>query len=420
MITLTLLHPVQLTPVQHWTFDDSAIVRIGRSTENHVVLYSAVVSRLHAELRRVDSAWEIVSLGANGTYLEGKRISQLPVSDGMIVRLARSGPNLQIHLGRPVHAVQKRSGETTQLSSLHPREVVSEDEQTQMWVRSLPRTKPEANWTMDTDRASDRQETDPDPDDPSRIGKYYDVELIREGRIGMTYSGRRNGQPFILKTLNPKWMNDPRALALFERQVSVLKPLNHPGVPRSREFFRIRGQPFLAMEAVAGQPISQQVQQRGKVELKQAVAWMLEVCEILEYLHGQPLPVLHQDICPDNLIRRDHHTSSYELALVEFGLIRGLESDRGAEGFIAPEQKQGQATYLSDLYSVGTTLAYLISGRQPSLFYKQWREDDRFSPELIPGLLPEVINVLGTLTAPNPRDRYQSAREVASALRELV
>lgn len=99
MITLTLLHPLKQNPVQTWTFPDQApLIRIGRSTENHVVLYSAVVSRRHVELRRVGANWEVVSLGTNGTYLDGKRITHVAIVDGAIIRLARSGPNIQIRL----------------------------------------------------------------------------------------------------------------------------------------------------------------------------------------------------------------------------------------------------------------------------------------------------------------------------------
>ncbi len=98
VITLTLLHPLQSVPVQSWTFEPESVIRIGRSTDNEVILYSAVVSRHHVELRRNGSDWEIVSLGANGTYLEGKRITQMPVEDGMIIRLASSGPKIQIHI----------------------------------------------------------------------------------------------------------------------------------------------------------------------------------------------------------------------------------------------------------------------------------------------------------------------------------
>ncbi|WP_422661912.1 FHA domain-containing protein [Pannus brasiliensis] len=98
MITLTLLHPNQATPLQHWTFDEESVIRIGRATDNNVVLYSAVVSRRHVEIRRGDSEWELESLGANGTFMNGKAISKVPVVDGMVIRLASSGPRIQIRL----------------------------------------------------------------------------------------------------------------------------------------------------------------------------------------------------------------------------------------------------------------------------------------------------------------------------------
>ena len=77
------------------------MISIGRATDNQVILYSAVVSRHHVELRRRGSSWEVVNLGANGTYLDGKRISEAPIGDGALIRLARSGPQIQIHLGAP-------------------------------------------------------------------------------------------------------------------------------------------------------------------------------------------------------------------------------------------------------------------------------------------------------------------------------
>lgn len=98
MITLTLLHPLQSVPVQSWTFNAESTIRIGRSTNNEVVLYSAVVSRHHVEIRKVGEDWEVVNLGANGTYIDGKRISQIVAADGMIVRLASSGPKILIKI----------------------------------------------------------------------------------------------------------------------------------------------------------------------------------------------------------------------------------------------------------------------------------------------------------------------------------
>lgn len=100
MITLTLLHPSQATPLQHWQFDnDQSTILIGRALDNHVVLYSAVVSRRHLEIRHNDrDNWELENLGANGTFLNGKAIEKTAVVDGMVVRLATSGPQIQIRL----------------------------------------------------------------------------------------------------------------------------------------------------------------------------------------------------------------------------------------------------------------------------------------------------------------------------------
>lgn len=105
MITLTLLHPVQSNPVRSWTFRDESVIRIGRATDNHVVLYSAVVSRHHVELRRQGAIWEVVNLGCNGTYTDGEPITHIPAVHGLIIHLARSGPKLQILLQEKVSPV---------------------------------------------------------------------------------------------------------------------------------------------------------------------------------------------------------------------------------------------------------------------------------------------------------------------------
>jgi pSer/pThr/pTyr-binding forkhead associated (FHA) protein len=99
-IVLSLLNSV---PVQSWTFisESEDVIRIGRATDNHVVLFSAVVSRHHAELRwsEVDG-WQLVNISANGTYIDGAAVKEIAVADGMIMRLATSGPKIQIGIDR--------------------------------------------------------------------------------------------------------------------------------------------------------------------------------------------------------------------------------------------------------------------------------------------------------------------------------
>ncbi|MCC3406389.1 MAG: FHA domain-containing protein [Microcoleus sp. PH2017_10_PVI_O_A] len=99
MITLTLLHPIQSVPVQSWCFESESVVRIGRSNDNDVIIYSAVVSRHHVELWNHSYGWEIINFGANGTYVDDKPIAQVSVADGMTIRLGNSGPKIRIRVG---------------------------------------------------------------------------------------------------------------------------------------------------------------------------------------------------------------------------------------------------------------------------------------------------------------------------------
>ncbi|MDY6940375.1 MAG: FHA domain-containing protein [Cyanobacteriota bacterium] len=105
MIKLTLLHPKQAIPVKSWTFDRESVIRIGRSNNNHVVLYSAVVSRYHLELRQKDDSWTIINLGVNGTYLNDKPITQILAVDGIEIRLARSGPQIRVDFDANAHEI---------------------------------------------------------------------------------------------------------------------------------------------------------------------------------------------------------------------------------------------------------------------------------------------------------------------------
>ena len=99
MITLTLLHPIQSVPVQSWCFESESVVRIGRSNDNDVIIYSAVVSRHHVELWNQAYGWEIINFGANGTYVDDKPIAQVSLADGITIRLGNSGPKIRIRVG---------------------------------------------------------------------------------------------------------------------------------------------------------------------------------------------------------------------------------------------------------------------------------------------------------------------------------
>ncbi len=113
MIKLTLLHPLQSTPVRTWTFDDEQLaIAIGRAADNDVVVYSSVISRYHVQLKYANGNWEVINLGKNGTYFNGKAIANVPVVDGMEIEPAKSGLKIVINLEK----------ESSKLQSWHSQE----------------------------------------------------------------------------------------------------------------------------------------------------------------------------------------------------------------------------------------------------------------------------------------------------------
>ncbi len=98
MITLNLLHPIELKPIQTWEFTSESIIRIGRSGDNHVILYSSVVSRYHVELHRHPLYWEVINIGANGTYIDDQQIDTEQIKNVTTIQLSVNGPKLQILL----------------------------------------------------------------------------------------------------------------------------------------------------------------------------------------------------------------------------------------------------------------------------------------------------------------------------------
>jgi pSer/pThr/pTyr-binding forkhead associated (FHA) protein len=109
VITLTLLHPTQSVPVQSWSFESESVVRIGRATDNDVIIYSAVVSRHHVELWKNPSGWEIINFGANGTYVDDRAIAQVPLVDGMMIRLGNSGPKIRVRMEVPNPEIRRKT-----------------------------------------------------------------------------------------------------------------------------------------------------------------------------------------------------------------------------------------------------------------------------------------------------------------------
>ena len=461
---------MQSIPVQSWIFEHEPVVRIGRSTDNHVILYSAVVSRHHVEIRQLETGWEIVNLGANGTYLEGRRITKVPVEDGVIIRLARSGPNVQIHLGvKDSDKAQSALGEKTVGQRIrHAQTSAVNLPESKPSFEPIPLNQPKTdidNSTTDnsiaqlTEKRVSQGQTSADEVesledvglDPSKklilsaccqryigtdrlfclncgkplntlgtINAYHVVKVLEHDRLGTTQLVWQDGQTLMLRTLNSEWASHPEALALFEREAEQLLKINHPALPRFIDVFVAGGKPYLIMQPLYGQSLQQTIATTGTVSLQQAIAWVLQVCHALGYLHQQTPPLLHQDIRPENLLRRASANS--EIALVGLYPCRSLKMAVQPDfaGYSAPEQQQGQSCIPSDLYALAPTLVYLLTGKPPNAFYTQREQGYRFYPEYVPGIDADLVPILRKLTNPLPDERYSSTAELAESLQALI
>lgn len=468
MITLTLLHPIQSIPVQSWTFEHESVIRIGRSTDNHVILYSAVVSRHHVELRCNDSQWEVVSLGANGTYVDGKRITQVPIVDSVVIRLARSGPNIQIHLGalpadsakaaqseQPVSLPVKpkfstipnadageptQSGDTPSSSKTavpvvpvtqqpddgHEGAIPASGDLTQRSTAmdvepSVAEAVPPVNVVNCTHpRAQGNILFCPDCGQPLQviqtIGDYQVVKTVRQDTVGLTQLVWRNGQSLVLRTLKPEWQQPPIVEA-FTQQAKQLLTLEHPGLPDFIDFFVIEGKPHLVRRRIYGHSLQQRVSQQGPLSLTEAIAAMVQVCDTLDYLHQQEPSLLHEDLKPENLIQQPP-TAAGNITVVGFVSLVSFAANSQADpaAYLAPEQIQGQKATVADLFALGPILVYLLTGQAPKAFYAQREQGFRFYPEYVPGLATELGPIVRRLTNPQPEERYATARDLAEAL----
>jgi eukaryotic-like serine/threonine-protein kinase len=450
VITLTLLHPVQSTPVQSWNFESDPVIRIGRAVDNHVVLYSAVVSRYHVEVRLTDDRWEVVNLGTNGTYLDGKRVHQAPLETGSILRLARSGPNIQVSIGigssaeAPGHGLKEASDTLSSFATQHGIASDSAEVAEAIDRRSEAALTPSAPFYV-SGRYSlfDREEsTDlPTPCDhknapdsalictdcghPIRpiqnVGPFQGLKRLSAS--GNTLMAWRGGHTVVLKTLPSEYLRNAEIVSQFEDRARQLCQLEHPCMPKVFEAFEAQGQPYLATEMIYGPSLKDWVAQHGSVSQYQALQWTLELSRLLQYLHHQTPPYVHREITPTNIIRPKIAHGSSQVVLVDFGEAKGLASvpsTLAGSGGYTPEQQNDEGSVTTDLYALGATLVYLLTGQDPDAFYRLGDNSFEIQVKDLPNVSPDAAKIIQRLTHPQPSQRFESAAAVIEALQPLL
>jgi serine/threonine protein kinase, bacterial len=377
---------------QQWQFIPPAPINIGRSPEHQIVIDRPSISRLHAtiaytSLRQDVGYWEVKNHSVNGTFVNDLSIDRVLLTNGDRIQLAKDGALLTIQLDvaivnpTPPVTCEHPDNPANTLFCIHCGQPITISHQ---------------------------------------IHDYQILKTLGQGGMGTTYLAWDKAQLLVLKEMNADMAEIPKAQELFAREAKILQSLHHSGIPQYYDFFVATGRKYLAMELIHGQDLDVYVMNRGKIELAQAIEWMIQLCEILGYIHQQQPPLIHRDVKPANILVR---TIDRRIFLLDFGAVKEIGTlggtKIGAPDYMAPEQNQGQPCTQSDLYAIGPTLIFLITGRNPTDFMELQPDGYRFNVSSIPTMTPQLQALIDKVTQRRSRDRYLTAADLILALKEI-
>ncbi|BAZ46195.1 serine/threonine protein kinase with pentapeptide repeats [Chondrocystis sp. NIES-4102] len=264
-------------------------------------------------------------------------------------------------------------------------------------------------------------------------GRYHLIKGLGKGGFGQTFLAADLGLPgnplCVIKQLRPNTDNPnflSMARELFEREARTLGRVgNHPQIPRLLDYFEDRQQFYLIQEFVKGDNLQQEIKKNGVLNEEKARQVLKEILIILRDIHAQK--VIHRDIKPANIIRREIDN---KLVLIDFGVVKNQVDTGGAAGseqtaltafavgtpgFAPPEQLAMRPVYSSDVYALGVTCMYLMTGKAPKNMDCDpiTGDIDWFKNVTISKSFAEILTKMLEIAIKN---RYKTAQEALQAL----
>jgi hypothetical protein len=257
--------------------------------------------------------------------------------------------------------------------------------------------------------------------------RYEIVRHIGAGGQGVAYLGRAREGAFapnspaldvVLKEFVLPYHGGltvtKKALDNIQHEADLLKRLTHPRIVRLVDLFVEDQRAYLVLEHVEGESLRDIVKQQGAYSEPQAIEIGIQMCDILTYLHSQDPPVLHRDFTPENLIM----SQDGQITLIDFNVAQVMQANAtrtvvGKHSYIPPEQFRGKATPQSDLYALGASLYYLLTGAEPEPI------TPAHPRQLNSSVSAELDDLIAKATATECGDRLPNAEAMKAALLKL-
>jgi serine/threonine-protein kinase len=268
---------------------------------------------------------------------------------------------------------------------------------------------------------------------PTQLNQRYQViQVLAAGGFGETFLAEDTQMPSkrkcVIKQLKPLEDN-PQIYKLvqerFQREAALLEELSDGKnqIPQLYAYFTHEEQFYLIQEYIEGDTLTKKVQQEGALSEASVKEILINILPVLDYIHSKR--IVHRDIKPDNIIIR---LSDSQPVLIDFGAVKETmqtvvtpeNSPRsiaiGTPGFMPSEQTAGRPVYSSDLYSLGLTAIYLLTGKIPQELPNNPSTGEIIWREYAPNINPNFAAVLDKAIKSYSRDRFATAKEMLQAL----
>ena len=263
--------------------------------------------------------------------------------------------------------------------------------------------------------------------------RYQVLETLGKGGFGETFLAIDTHLPSakkcVIKQLKPAvrshvipdWLKER-----FATEAAILEELGekHPQIPALYAYFSEGGDFYLVQEWIEGETLTQIHQRQGNLSPKQIQDILIGILPVLDYVHNRR--IIHRDIKPDNIIIR---SGDQKPVLIDFGIVKETVATMvhsngntpysvglGTPGYMASEQAAGRPIVSSDLYSLGLTAIFLLTGKTPQYLATDPNTGEVLWRKEAPNIKSNLGDVLDRTVRFHPRDRFSTAKEMLAAL----